>query len=74
MTPFNGYTIFQAERPQTEGERRMADARAGELAADFSRLRALLARPAQTLRGLAGARGTTTLTEKGKQRVLRRWL
>jgi hypothetical protein len=74
MTPFNGYTIYQAERAQTERERRMADARAGELAADFSRLRTLLARPAQALRALGSARGGTKLTRARKRRMLRRWL
>ena len=52
MIPFNGYSIYQAERAQSERERRLADAQAGELAADLSRLRHLLGRPGRALRDL----------------------
>jgi hypothetical protein len=50
MNPFSVYTIYQAERAQSERERRQADVRAGELAADFSRVGTSLARPAHALR------------------------
>ncbi|HXW79521.1 MAG TPA: hypothetical protein VEJ84_08480 [Acidimicrobiales bacterium] len=52
MTPFTAYTTYRAERAQSDRERRLADARAGELAADFSRARSLLARPVRKLRCL----------------------
>ena len=53
MVPFSGHSIYQAERAQSEREQRLADARAGEFAADLSRFCALLVRPAHALRGLS---------------------
>jgi hypothetical protein len=50
MNQFNGYATYQAERALSERERRMADVRRGELAADLSRLWVVLARPARALR------------------------
>jgi hypothetical protein len=74
MIPFNAYAIYRSERAVSEREQRLADARAGELAADFSRLRALLARPVHVLQDLGSARRGTSLTETGKRRVRGRWL
>jgi hypothetical protein len=50
MVPFNGYRIYQVQRALSDREQRLADARAGELAAGFSQLRSLLAQPLRTLR------------------------
>ncbi len=55
MAPFSGYSIYQVERTKSERERRLADARAGELAADLSRLRQLLGRPRRALRDLTNS-------------------
>ena len=55
MIPFNGYSIYQAERTQSDRERRLADTQAGELAADLSRLRHLLGRPGRALRNLTNS-------------------
>jgi hypothetical protein len=44
------YGIYQAERGKTAAERRMADARAGELASGLAQLTSMLAGPGRAIR------------------------
>jgi hypothetical protein len=53
MNPFFSYRLHQVERSASGADQRLADERAGRLAADIAELRRSFARPAKALLNLA---------------------
>jgi hypothetical protein len=53
MDPFYSYRLHQIERSASGPEQRLADERAGQMAAAFAGLRLLFTRPAKALLGKA---------------------
>ena len=63
MMPYQGYQLWQTERPKSAGDQRAADIRLGELAATLRRLCAVPVRAVRPVRARAMTRSRAGLTE-----------